>query len=141
MINSNYALRTNWHIIFNYNFVNAKLDSGKTVPFVARNTVRVASDYILQKNWELFAEGVYIGSRYLASDVQNLANKLSDHTVFNANINYHHKPFTVSLRCNNIFNKYYYSYGTVQYFNGAYPSYFYPAPGRNFLLTITVDVT
>lgn len=144
MVDGNYVLRANWHLLFNYNFVDAKFDSGvdagKTVPFVARNTVRVASDYTFRKNWELFAEGVYIGSRYLASDVQNLADKLNGYMVYNANISYHHKPFTISLRCNNIFNKYYYSYGTVTYFAGAYSKYFYPAPGRNFLLTVGVDI-
>ena len=145
MANFNYALHANWHILFNYNFVDAKFDSGvdagKTVPFVARNTARVASDYTLHKNWELFAEGVYIGSCYLASDVQNLAGKLNGYMVYNANISYQHKPFTISFRCNNIFNKYYYSYAMTQYTGGgAHTSYFYPAPGRNFLLTVGVDI-
>ncbi|MGD9108645.1 MAG: TonB-dependent receptor [Gammaproteobacteria bacterium] len=139
-----YALLQNWHLSFDYNFVHAKFnagnDKGKWVPFVAKNTFKVVSDYKFLKCWGLAVEGIYIGSRYPATDVQNIAKKLSGYAVLNANINYYHKPFTFSLRCNNITNKYYDAYATTQYIGSSYSTYFYPAPGRNFLFTVAVDV-
>lgn len=143
--NFSYVLLQNWHLLFDYNFVHAKFnagnDKGKWVPFVAQNTFKVASDWSFLQNFGLHAEGMYIGRRYPATDVKNIANELSGYLIFNANINYYHKPFTFALCCNNITNKYYDAYATTQYMGDSYLTYFYPAPGRNFLFTVAVDVS
>jgi iron complex outermembrane receptor protein len=144
ILNADYLLRRNLKVLLSYSFVNAKFSSGvnkgNAIPFVARNTLRLMASYALDSHWTLFAEGIYIGSRYPAGDIKNWTSKLGGYTVYNTNLNYYHRPFTFSLRCNNITNKYYYGYSTATYVGNQATTYYYPAPDRNFMLTMTVDL-
>ena len=121
-----------------YNYVNARFDSGinsgKRIPLVAENIFHAGVNIKMTPHWNLYTEAVFTGSEYADSDDANVAGKMGGYTFYNLNLRYSYRQFTASLRVNNLFNKYYYFY-TV-YIPTMQSEFFYPAPGRNFLLTV-----
>lgn len=121
-----------------YNYVNARfqsgIDSGNKIPLVSENIFHGGVDYAFLPHWNLYSEAVFTGSQYSANDNANAAGLMGGYTTYNMNVRFLYQSFTASLRFNNIFNKYYYLYTTYE------PSideqFFYPAPGRNILLTL-----
>lgn len=112
-----------------YTYVDPEIDggsfSGNSIPFVARNVLRMSADYRLNSHWNLFGELQYTGERYQGSDYENLLDKLPALTIVNMNINYRNGPYVLSAKVNNLTNEKYSNYAT-------YDTY-YPAPERNFL--------
>ena len=121
-----------------YNFVNARFQNGanvgKRIPLVAENLLRAGADLTLNPNWNIYSEALYTGNQFSDNDNANIAGKIGGYTIFNFNIHYHWENFSAIFRVNNIFNKYYYFYTVFQ--PSLQSEFFYPAPGRNFLLTM-----
>lgn len=120
-----------------YNFVNARfqsgVNSGNRIPLVSEMTGHAGVNVKLREFWNLYTEAVYTGNQYAANDDANAFGQLGGYTTYNINLRYTFKNFSASIRLNNIFNKYYYFYSVVQPGMG---EFFYPAPARNFLLTV-----
>lgn len=119
-----------------YNYVNARfqngINSGNRIPLVAESVIRAGADWSLQEHWNIYVEGLFTGSQFAANDYANVAGQVGGYTTYNFNIRMHYPSFNASLHVNNIFNKYYYIYTAFQ--SGT--DYFYPAAGRNVVLTV-----
>ena len=109
----------------NYNFVEPKFTRGplknKDIPFVARNNLRLSAILKPHKNLNFLVEGIYTGSRYQANDVENSAEKIGGFTIYNLGISYKKRPFTFTLRGNNLTNKLHYNYVVIYGTSGYYP--------------------
>lgn len=108
--------------------------SGNRIPLVSENILHTGVNYAFTQRWNLYTEALYTGNQYAANDNANIAGKIGGYTTYNVNLRYHMQQFSAAFRINNIFNKYYYFYSV---FEPSMPlEFFYPAPGRNFLLTL-----
>jgi iron complex outermembrane receptor protein len=126
-----------------YNYVNAHFasgsHSGNRIPLVAENFFHAGVDYKITDYWNIYTEASYIGNQYSANDDANTQGKIGGYTIYNVNLRCQYQHLTASFRVNNIFNKYYYYYTTFQ--PSMHNVFFYPAAGRNILLTIKYEIT
>ncbi|NIR28830.1 MAG: TonB-dependent receptor [Gammaproteobacteria bacterium] len=116
-----------------FTYTDAEFDSGglkgNTVPFVAETVVRTGVDLRLTDQWHAFWEVQSIGDRFLIGDNANALPKLDGYTVQNVRIAYRYRGWRVSARINNITDE--------EYVDFASPFSFFPAPERNFWLTLS----
>lgn len=121
-----------------YNFVNARfqsgITSGKRIPLVSEHNLHVGLNYAFVEYWNLYTEAIYTGNQFAANDDANIKSPIGGYTIFNSNLRYEYKNFTAAFRLNNIFNKFYDFYSIFT--PSTEMETFYPAPGRNFLLTL-----
>lgn len=122
-----------------YNFVSARfqngVDAGDRIPLVSENILRGGVEYKLADFFSIYPEAVFTSNQYAANDDANIAGAIGGYTIYNFNLHYEKKNILASLRFNNIFNKYYYFYTVYQ--PSVDSEFFYPAPGRNFTLSLT----
>lgn len=141
VLSSQYALNSSLILNGQYSYVDAQFASGpysgNTIPFVATNLLNLGADYYFFTKTDLYVEQLYTGRRYAASDFSNVNGILGGYTVYNASLNYHTKNWVLSGRLNNILNKEFSAF-TV-YTPTVMADYSYPAPGRNFMLTVKYD--
>jgi iron complex outermembrane receptor protein len=125
-----------------YNFVNARfrdgIYAGKRIPLVAENTVLANVNYAVTNRWRLYGEALYTGSEYADSDNGNVAGLIGGYTVYNVGVHYQYERFTGSFRVNNVFDKDYYVYAVYQ--PTLQSEFFYPAVGRNFMVSLRYAV-
>ncbi len=121
-----------------YNYVNARFQSGvnagKRIPLVSENILHLGVGYEFLDDWNIYTESIYTGSQFPANDDANVSQKIGGYTIFNVHLRYQYENFSASFRLNNLTNKFY-NYYTV-FTPSTFSESFYPAPGRNFLLTL-----
>jgi len=143
-LNINYSILPKWKLTSGYSYIDATFSSGrnrgKQIPFVAHNRFYLANYFYLNKHCNLLLEGICTGSRYPASDIENVGNKLDGFAVFNLAINYNFKYCKITLRINNFTNKHYNEYVLYGYGSEGLTTYYYPAPGINAMLNLTVKI-
>ena len=124
-----------------YNFVNARFASGlnedKRIPLVSERILLANFAYQLHEHWQLYLEALFTGSQFPANDDANQSRKIGGYMLINANLRFEYKKFLATLRLNNLLNKAYYYYSIYQ----MNQVFYYPAPDRNVLLTITYHLT
>lgn len=117
---------------------NAELASGtfkgKDVPFVARNTATLYTQWQFQPDWSLYADAIYTGARYLGSDDANSQPRDPAYWVFNTAVRWTYDRFNTALRLNNLTNLHYAGYTGFSTFTNT--PYEYPSPGRTVELTV-----
>lgn len=137
-VTEKYQVLENLSLDGQYNYVTARfqngVNAGNRIPLVSENIFHGGIDYKIAQHWNLYTEAVYTGNQYPANDDANVTGKIGGYTVYNFNLRYYFKEFSASFRFNNIFNKYYYFYTSYQ--PAMQQEFFYPAPGRNFLITL-----
>ena len=144
ILSDDHKLTEDWDVSLNDQLVNAKFNSGlyknNRIPFVAEHTFQLSSNYRFLTHWQLYADVLYLGNRYPSNDLSNTI-RLGGYSIYNANISYQIKSYTIALRCNNLLNKVYSAYSLVAYDSVSKNliPYFYPAPDRNFSLTVSAD--
>lgn len=115
-----------------YTFTEAIFDNGaqegKHISGVPENSARVSLDHRFNGHWHGVAEAIYVGSKYLEGDNDNLLPKLENYDVWNIGIDYARKHWKFGARINNVLDKEY-----VENAN-AFGSRF-PMPERNIVLT------
>ncbi|WP_428773650.1 TonB-dependent receptor [Vibrio sp.] len=125
-------LLEDWLLGAEYSFIDAEftngVNQGKELPWVARHSGRLFSNFDVSEHWQLFVEGVYTGSRYKDGDTANSAAKLPAYWLGNLAVNYTRQAWTASLRVDNLFDQ---KYAANANNWGAY----YPGDGRRFMLT------
>ena len=124
-----------------YTYTDAEVSSGafsgKEVPFVAKHSALLTTDYAVSEAWQVFAELVAISDRVFSGDFDNVLGKLPGYAVVNFKAEYNINDFTFSGRVNNVLNKQYSDVGQL----GTDPNTFapreafFPSPEINFLLT------
>lgn len=118
-----------------YTYTNAKLlegsFAGNEVPFVARHMMNLFANYQFDPQWNLYVDGQFTGSRYLAGDDANASEKVDAFVVMNASLKWQHDQWTTQFTINNLLDEEYDAYAGTSYGT----AYHYTAPGRNFLLS------
>lgn len=140
-LSGKYNITQTFNIDAQYNYVNARFQNGihdgNRIPLVSENIVRSGIDYRFKENWSVYTEAIFTGSQYAANDDANHRGKVGGYTIYNFNLRYAFKCMNAALRVNNLFNKQYYFYTVFQ--PGAHQDFFYPAPERNFTLTLNIN--
>ena len=139
-LSARYQVLSNIHLSGQYDFVDARFQSGpqanNRIPLVPEHILHANILYQLTPRLNIFTGVTYTGNEYTANDDQNIAGKIGGYVLYHLNIRYQHKPFSLAFRINNIFNKHYYFYTVLQQST----KFFYPAPERNFTLTINFEL-
>lgn len=115
---------------------------GKTVPFVADYSLRLALEYRLDGAWQFFGELQTISDRVASGDISNTLETLPGHRVVNAAARYQMKHWTTSLRINNLANRKYADYAASSFNPATFANEtaFYAAPERNLRLQVQYDL-
>lgn len=121
-----------------YNYVNARfqtgLNAGHRIPLVSENILLANVDYRIYGCWNIYAEAIYTGNQFPANDDANISGIMGGYTIVNVNLRFQMRNIEASFRVNNVFNKQYYFYTVFR--TSTHQDFFYPAPERNFLLTV-----
>ncbi len=128
-----------------YSYLNAKIKGGEfkgnNVPDVPKHKATVEAVSSLGRGFTFMVNGVYIGERPFVSDFANAFDDQESYVVLNSKITYQWKSLKIFLDINNLTDKEYSEYGVVGGFPfGPFEKSFYPSPGRNFLLGLSVDL-
>ncbi len=124
-----------------YSYTDAEVLSGaftgNEIPFVAKHSALLTTDYVVSQSWQLYAELVAISDRVFSGDFDNVLGKLPGYGLVNIKAEYNINDFTFSGRVNNVFNKQYSDVGQAMTDPNTFASSeaFYPSPEINFLLT------
>ena len=123
-----------------YTYTDAEVLSGaftgKEIPFVAKHSALLTTDYVISGAWQVYAELVAISDRVFSGDFDSVLGKLPGYGVVNLKAEYKINDFTFSGRINNLLNKQYSDVGQLGFnpFPAASEAY-YTSPEINFLLT------
>jgi iron complex outermembrane receptor protein len=117
---------------------------GEQLTFVTKHSGSIQANIIFNDNLDMHLEMKAQGRRRFAGDFSNNFSGLPAYTLLNINGVYHRGPFDVGLRINNITDTAYSDSGLIVFdFREGFPSpqvrSFYPAPGRNVMLTLAYN--
>lgn len=129
-----------------YSYLDGKFTSGqfmgKTLTFLPEHSARAAITYKINDITGMFVEWLGQGRRRFDGDYINEFGRLPGYGMVNMNAWRRIGKLQISLKINNLLNKLYSDSGTVGFdFRQAFPSplaeTYYPAPGRNLMLTLS----
>lgn len=136
-IAADWQVLSGWDLGAEYNYIDAEFTNGENdgqeLSWVAKHSGRIYSSYDLNDVWQFYAEGQYLGKRYLDGDNANVDGKLDDYWLANVAINYRRDNWQASLRADNLFDKEYVSAG---YYSPGWNSY-YSGAGREVRLSVS----
>jgi iron complex outermembrane receptor protein len=124
-----------------YTFTDAEVSSGafvdKDIPYVAKHSGLLSTDYAVSEAWQIYGELIAISNRVFSGDFDNVLGKLPGYGLVNFKAEYNIKDFTFSTRVNNVFNREYSNVGQLGTDPVTFASReaFFPSPEINFLLT------
>jgi iron complex outermembrane receptor protein len=125
---------------FNYQYVDARVESGSfvgnRVPLVAEHSATLLLDYRPLPLLELHGEVKYVGDQVLGGDFANAFPKLPDYTVANLGGEYRFGNWSLRARVNNLFDHHYSDTGATGYTPIVLQDAYFPAPERNWWLTL-----
>lgn len=136
-LNEQYFITTKATLNTQLNYVKAHFSSGKfnsnVIPSVPALNANVNLKYDWNEHWSTVYALLYTSSRYAANDTDNRGKKLTSYWLQDLAVQYLYKYFMISAEVRNLFNVHYASYATYNTFRNNIV--YYPAVGRNFLLT------
>ena len=125
----------------NYTYTDAEVKSGaftgKEIPFVAKHSLLLSTDYLVSGRWQVYGEIFAVSDRVFSGDFDNVLTKLPGYGLVNIKAEYQIDDFIFSGRINNVLDKQYSAVGQL----GTNPATFasqeayFPSPEINFLLT------
>jgi iron complex outermembrane receptor protein len=124
-----------------YTFTDAEVLSGpfanKEIPFVARHSALISTDYKASDDWLLYAELFAISDRVFSGDFDNILGRLPGYGVINVKAEYSYRDFIFSARVNNLLDKEYSDVGQLSYDPNTFAAReaYFPSPETNFILT------
>jgi iron complex outermembrane receptor protein len=125
-----------------YTFTDAEFENtvgaGDRVPLVAEHQLQLSAIYRFLSHWSLYAEALLVSDRVASGDIRNEFAFLAGYGTGNMNLRYDNGHWNINARINNILDKEY-SESAGAGFNpgtGNMETGFYPAPERNFMLTL-----
>lgn len=125
------------------NYFRGDLYTGNQIPGASDVLTDFTARYQINPIWSLYGESQYTGTEYANSDNYNAAPKIPAYWVENVAVNADFVNWLLSFRLNNLTNTTYYLYTTyvqgLSSFNtdAVNPITYYPAPGRNFMVSLT----
>ncbi len=137
-------VQRNVELGLNYHFVDAKADSGafegNRVPLVAQQSATLSLDYTPLHALNLRTEIKYVGDQMLGGDFANAFPELDGFTLINLSGEYRIAGWRIGAKINNLFDRQYSETGATGYTAGFVLSdAYFPAPERNFWLTVGYD--
>lgn len=139
---STYTVNSHVLVGAQYSYVNAVFSSGpyvgKQIPFVAVNRFDVSTTVTFEPHWSIYTEALMTGKRFSSGDDANVGEGIPAYVIFNTSLSHQIGRLTFSFRVNNIGNVLYNDYATLITEDEVSTEYFYPAPGRNFMFTVSV---
>lgn len=149
MLDLNYHLTDEWlvggqatHVLATY---TAGPFKGNQIPLVTENTASLYSNYYFLEHWNFYTRLMITGDRYAGNDDANIFKKMPAITpLVDIALRYQGQYLFIVFKINNVFNVLYNSYesiNTVSIHPFVRQAYFYPAPGRNFLVTIGFNLS
>jgi outer membrane receptor protein involved in Fe transport len=89
----------------------AHVQKGDRLPLVPTHRLNGGVEFALSPHWQLSFDGIYVGSQHLRGDEANQRGQLEPYFVANAQVTYQAKHYEFFLRCENLFDNDYESYG------------------------------
>lgn len=124
------------------NYVNARfasgVNAGKSIPAVPAINSNVGLKYNLTDRWATQYTLLYTGSRYPSQDIANVSKQVPAYWLSDIALQYFMRSLVFSFEINNLFNKQY--AGMVFYNTFLRQNKYYPAAGRNYLLTLKINI-
>ncbi|MBQ4889738.1 TonB-dependent receptor [Shewanella sp. MMG014] len=128
-------LSEDWLLGASYDYIDAEFtegeNEGKALSWVAEHNARAYVSYDIASEWQVFAEGIYTGERYIEGDNANVDPKLDSYVLANLALNYTRDNWSASLRADNLFDEEYVSAG----YYSAWGNGYYSGNGRSVRLT------
>ena len=126
-----------------YTYTHAEFDggpfSGKRIPFVAEHQFHLNSTWRFQPDWSLFGEVFIISDRVAIGDMGGEYPHLPGYGIGNMNLRYDNDNLSLSAKVSNILDREYSNSAAIglnENIGFALDTGFYPAPERNFMITI-----
>ncbi|BFL85594.1 TonB-dependent receptor [Shewanella baltica] len=120
-----------------YNYIDAEFtdgnNDGKELSWVAKHTGRGYVSMDFAEHFQVFAEAIYTGDRFVEGDNGNEGDKLASYVLGNLALNYNRDAWLASLRIDNLFDKDYVSAG---YYGGLWGDSYYSGRGRDIRFTL-----
>lgn len=127
-----------------YTFTDAEFESGahtgNRIPFVAEHQGRLSAELSLGARTLLYGEILGVSGRVASGDFTNSHAPLPGYAIGNVSLKYNWRNLQVAARVNNVTDRRYSDFA-ARAFNpvtGGFETGFFPAPERNFLLTISL---
>ncbi len=141
-LTEDYQLMNKLQLNGQFNYVDARFISGafsgNEIPAVPAVSANAGFSWQFMENFRAKYSALYTGNRYASLDVENLGKKQSAYWLNTIAIQYLRKSVDVSFEVNNVFNR---KYAAFTLFMPVEQSYrLYPGMGRNYLLTIKVNL-
>lgn len=116
--------------------------SGNAIPMVADAGGNVYAVFSVTPHVDAYGQLTYTGSRFPDEDDANEGSKLSGYVLLNVSVRLHRRHYFATVRINNVFNRHYNAYTLFSPLttSSAVSRFFYPAPGRNVMVTIGVTL-
>lgn len=127
----------------NYSFVNAVVENGPLkgidIPFVARHTIKLTTGYQFSPQFYGQAELLGISKRVATGDFFNSHPPLPGYVIGNLNLKYENGPFGLDFRINNVLDRKYSDNAQLGFRAPLFipETTYFPAPDRNYLLTLS----
>ena len=123
-----------------YTYTNTEITAGtfagNDIPLVAEHQLLLNANYHFMHYWNLYAEILFISDRNAGGDFTGSFAELDGYEVANLNLNFDYEHFSASAKINNLLDEEYNGSASVDFFGAVG---FFPAPERNFVLTIGYD--
>lgn len=126
-----------------FTYTDTEMDDGpyqgKQVPNVPNHKATANLAYQWAMGLSLGMDAVYVGERFLISDLNNSQDKAEAYTLVNAKAQYEWQSIVFFLNLNNLFNTSYSAYNVLTY-NDLWEEVAgeYPSPEFNFMLGFTM---
>ena len=140
-------LEANWQIVptvsalLSYTYTDSTfregIYDGNQVPLVPNNSASAKLLWDGGTIGKYSAVATYVGERYYSGDFANTLGKLPGYTTVDFMAGWNLKPWSISARLLNAFDKKYSPYAGYSTFQSDY--YYYPADGRTFLMTASYN--
>lgn len=141
-LNQTFDITTYLRLNAQINYVYAKYTRGnnasKIIPWVPQFTSSMNTEYDFSDHWRLQHGITYTGTQFAAEDNSNIGKKIPAYWIQDLSLQYHQKSITFGFGVNNLFNELYPNYAYYNSLSGT--NTYYPAPGRNYLFTIKVNL-
>ncbi|NOX26773.1 MAG: TonB-dependent receptor [Gammaproteobacteria bacterium] len=139
IIEGSQSINSAWTVSANLSYLDHEITSGSfngaEIPLVADKTLAVSANYQHNEHLSGYIEVIATSDRILGADFSNNASRLAGYAISNLNLQYKLNNFRFGLRINNLLNKEYSDNGNFAAFSTPQESFF-PAPERNYFLTI-----
>ncbi len=139
-----HRLRDAIEVHFSHAYVKARFEegvnAGRDIPFVAGNKTTLSLSRQVRPDLVLGVQHRFVGDRYADGDDGNQFPKIKRHNQTDLYLNWNRGRHALNLRCNNLANELYNTYGNAPspIFGGN--STVYPAPERHVVMTWKVSL-